>query len=77
MPRSTLRYATEPGGGPGRRGTGTSPPATFALESLPIRAELDEVAGAPGGEARLRMRLSGPELIRGRVDATSLRVPEG
>jgi hypothetical protein len=54
-----------------------APPAAFALESLPFRAEFDAVAGAPGEEEGLRMRLSGPELVRGRVDATYLRVPKG
>jgi thymidylate kinase len=53
------------------------PPAAFALESLPFRAEFDAIAAAPGGETGLRMRLSGPELLRGRVDATYLRAPKG
>jgi hypothetical protein len=53
------------------------PPAAFVLESLPFRVQFVEAGGASGEEASLQMRLSGPELIWGRVDATYLREPGG
>jgi thymidylate kinase len=56
--------------GPARR-----PPADFVLESLPFRVHFSEAGNNSGAAARLRMRLSGPELIWGRVDATYLRDP--
>jgi hypothetical protein len=52
-------------------------PAAFALESLPFRVQFVENGDAPGGEVSLQMRLSGPELIWGRVDATYTREPGG
>ena len=51
-------------------------PAAFTVESLPFRVRFDEVGDPASGERWRRLRLSGPELLWGRVDATYRRVAD-
>jgi hypothetical protein len=51
---------------------GNASERSFALESLPFAVAFDPAGESPD----LRLRISGPELLWGAVDATYLRQPE-